>query len=61
LSNLITWVPVGPKQETWEVKVEGDILIDKLASGQQLELELIAIRGIGREHAKWSPVGKVFH
>lgn len=35
------------------------ITIMKVGHGQRLKLECIAIKGIGKEHAKWSPVATV--
>lgn len=35
---------------------EHGIVIAKLAPGQKLRLECIARKGIGKDHAKWSPV-----
>jgi len=40
------------------VKMEGDdpIIIAKLKKNQELDMQMIAIKGTGREHSKWSPV-----
>lgn len=38
--------------------VENDILIAKLRPGHELDLKLHAVKGIGSDHAKFSPVGK---
>ena len=35
---------------------ERDILLVKLGPNQELDLECLAAKGLGREHAKWSPV-----
>ena len=56
LSNDIKWVPVGnQEQDCGPVSVEKDIILVKLAPGQQLDMELIATKGIGQEHGKWNP------
>ena len=34
-----------------------DIVLAKLRPGQEIEMELHAIKGVGKEHAKWSAVG----
>lgn len=38
---------------------EDPILIMKLSKNQMLNFELIAKKGIGKIHAKWSPVATV--
>ncbi|KAF6147237.1 hypothetical protein GIB67_039367 [Kingdonia uniflora] len=40
--------PITPKYE--------DIIISKLSPGQGIELEAHAMKGLGKSHAKWSPV-----
>ena len=41
--------------------VHNDILIAKLRPGQEIDVRLLCIKGIGKDHAKFSPVGKDQH
>ncbi|KAF7815994.1 DNA-directed RNA polymerases I and III subunit RPAC1 [Senna tora] len=38
-----------------------DIILAKLGPGQEIELEAHAVKGIGRTHAKWSPVATAWY
>jgi DNA-directed RNA polymerases I and III subunit RPAC1 len=53
-------VPGGSQEERCGIgyikPVNDDILIAKLAPGQEIHLTAHAIRGKGEDHAKWSPV-----
>lgn len=57
-SKDFVWVPQGDQEETLKTvkPVHGDILIAKLRPGQAIELEAHGRRGIGKDHAKYSPV-----
>ena len=37
--------------------IHQEIVLAKLRPGQEVEMELHAIKGLGKDHAKWSPVG----
>ncbi|RKP00553.1 hypothetical protein CXG81DRAFT_13100 [Caulochytrium protostelioides] len=56
----MTWVPQGFQAEAFAVNpiepVTRDILITKLRPGQAVKCELHCQKGIGKSHAKWSPV-----
>ncbi|KAJ5994478.1 DNA-directed RNA polymerase I and III subunit RPAC1 [Penicillium sp. IBT 35674x] len=60
-SKHLTFTPVG-RQEQFFVgdgairAVQPDILIAKLRPGQKIEMELHCVKGIGADHAKFSPV-----
>lgn len=60
-SRHIKWVPL-PGQETMfdqndlPRSVHNDILIAKLSPGQELDLKLVCVKGIGQDHTKFSPV-----
>ncbi|GAB0491029.1 hypothetical protein MMPV_002272 [Pyropia vietnamensis] len=64
LSSALQWTPVGD-QAAWLPNgvepVHGDILLAKLRPGQEIDIEAHAIRGVGRVHAKWSPVATAFY
>lgn len=36
--------------------VHEDIVVDKMRGGQEVCMDVLAVKGIGRTHAKWSPV-----
>lgn len=63
-SKHIKWLPIGNQSETFKSAdvgpIDDDILIAKMRPGHELDLKLIAVKGIGRDHAKFSPVGKLF-
>jgi len=56
----VEWVPQGDQEEMFVDKkpapTNGNILLAKLRPGQEIELEMHAVKGVGSEHAKWSPV-----
>lgn len=57
--NSLVWDPVGGQTERLAVPaapVYPDIILAKLAPGQEIELEAHAVKGVGMDHAKFSPV-----
>lgn len=62
-SSQIKWQPIGNQASVYKeadiCPVQGDILISKMRPGHELDLQLVAVKGIGRDHAKFSPVGKI--
>jgi DNA-directed RNA polymerase I and III subunit RPAC1 len=59
-SSSLIWEPTGAQEEKFAGRlpapVHDDILIAKLAPGQVIELEAWGQKGVGRDHAKFSPV-----
>jgi len=57
-SRDLEWIPQGDQAQQFETirPVHEDILIAKLRPGQAIELEAHARKGIGKDHAKYSPV-----
>lgn len=58
LSGAFKWVPIGD-QQNWlsEVRtVHDDIVVAKLRPNQEIEARCHCVKGIGRDHAKFSPV-----
>jgi DNA-directed RNA polymerase I and III subunit RPAC1 len=69
-SKDLIFVPQGEQQkkyynkktETYSIGlVHDDILINKLTSGMEIDLECYCVKGIGRTHAKWSPVCTAYY
>ncbi|XP_055859173.1 DNA-directed RNA polymerases I and III subunit RPAC1 [Episyrphus balteatus] len=64
-SGQIKWVPKG-KQATVHNEsdigpIHDDILISQMRPGHEFDLKLLAVKGIGKDHAKFSPVATAFY
>lgn len=60
-SGQIKWNPIGNQAQIYKENMVGpvhnDILIAKMRPGHEIDVNLIAVKGIGKDHAKFSPVG----
>lgn len=60
-SGDLVWVPQGEQESVFAGNLPGptnkNIVLAKLRPGQEVDMELHAIKGVGKEHAKWTPVG----
>ncbi|KAL0964413.1 hypothetical protein UPYG_G00323510 [Umbra pygmaea] len=59
-SKEMKWVPIGNQADVFaDAKigpVHGDILLAQLRPGQELDIVMHCVKGIGQDHAKFSPV-----
>lgn len=64
LSRHLTWVPAGEQATVFADcppgPTNGDIVLTKLRPGQVVNMELHAVKGVGKDHAKFSPVGMFY-
>ena len=67
-SGDLEWIPIGDQKERFEEEgipdpkpLHDDILIAKMRPGQEIEMELVCEKGIGKTHAKWSPVCTAYY
>jgi len=64
-STHVDVIPVDSTNATsddfvgYQQRTDKGIIIVKLSKGQELKLKAIAKKGIGKEHAKWSPASAV--
>lgn len=62
LSSQLSFDPKGSQNELFATSTpkpaNNEILIAKMRGGQEIVAELHCNKGQGKEHAKWSPVGK---
>ncbi|CAG2059249.1 unnamed protein product, partial [Timema podura] len=64
-SKHIKWLPIGDQGSIYKQSDVGpvldDILINKMRPGHELDIKLHAIKGIAKDHAKFSPVCTAFY
>jgi DNA-directed RNA polymerase I and III subunit RPAC1 len=66
LSGDLVWAPAGDQVQLFAdvdpapAPTNPNIVLAKLRPGQQIDMELHAVKGVGKDHAKFSPVGKSF-
>lgn len=61
-SGDLAWEPQGEQGEMFASNpprpTNENIVLAKLRPGQEISMEFHAVKGVGKEHAKWSPVGR---
>jgi DNA-directed RNA polymerase I and III subunit RPAC1 len=61
LAAYLQWVPQGEQAEVFAARPPAptipEVVLVKLRPGQSVEMEMHAVKGLGKDHAKFSPVG----
>ncbi|KAI9586601.1 DNA-directed RNA polymerases I and III subunit RPAC1 [Glossina fuscipes] len=64
-SGQIKWLPKGKQAQIYSESdvgpIDDDILITQMRPGHELDIRLAAVKGIGKDHAKFSPVATAFY
>lgn len=64
-SGQIKWLPRGKQSQLYSESdvgcIHDDILISQMRPGHEFDLKLVAFKGIGKDHAKFSPVATAFY
>lgn len=59
-SGQIKWIPKGKQGTLYKEAdvgpIDDDILISKMRPGHEFDIKMLAVKGIGKDHAKFSPV-----
>ncbi|XP_017776328.1 PREDICTED: DNA-directed RNA polymerases I and III subunit RPAC1 [Nicrophorus vespilloides] len=65
LSKHIKWMPIGNQAELHKEEnirpIHDDISLLKMRPGHEIDLQMFAVKGTGRDHAKFSPVATAFY
>ncbi|PVD26085.1 hypothetical protein C0Q70_13753 [Pomacea canaliculata] len=57
LTKQMEWIPKGNQVNLGNIgPVHDDILLAKLRPGQEIDVRMFCVKGIGKDHAKFSPV-----
>ncbi|XP_065355743.1 DNA-directed RNA polymerases I and III subunit RPAC1 [Calliphora vicina] len=64
-SGQIKWLPRGKQAQLYSESdvgcIQDDILISQMRPGHEFDLKLVAVKGVGKDHAKFSPVATAFY
>lgn len=64
-SGQIKWLPKGKQSTLYSESdvgpINDDILISQMRPGHEFDLKLLAVKGIGKDHAKFSPVATAYY
>ncbi|KAF9013418.1 DNA-directed RNA polymerase [Cyathus striatus] len=59
-SGHLQWQPAGEQEDVFgntpPAPANKDIVLAKMRPGQEVEIEMHAVKGVGKDHAKFSPV-----